>query len=463
MANLFDCYHEQKFKLYDICALLHKANRDYVFGVADHSVTVKKLLEKLDAIKELVLDHIHANESLIALLELQACFNLGALEKQYLDDAFRRYESYSRVTKSNDGVKLFAALCYEMIGDLERARELLSKSSWKNNETLASRYITNLIDLNRLEEVITVFCALSDEAKTPRVEAVYLLALHRLGKSDYRTELQIIVDRCADSLNDLFAIGFYTEDKASFDEIVLPKLRTLVLNGLLNEELSLKVGLLAVFAHNSELSLLQTVLNSIPDLHVINRFITNEIYRCLFDIANREYKKSRQDKEIEDELQEIERIAERFIVADVQRSDFIHIRLLCASAKHMVFSMLKYSKELFEYTNDIETAKNIIALLYERNETRTEAYEPYLSRLMASEKPGICMIVASTLFKLGRYDEANLYAYKAIYNLNGRDDFEVFKSLFGFVGLSIQRLKEEPVRKTIASNMIVTLESDGEK
>ena len=242
MANLFDCYHEQKFKLYDICALLHKANRDYVFGVADHSVTVKKLLEKLDAIKELVLDHIHANESLIALLELQACFNLGALEKQYLDDAFRRYESYSRVTKSNDGVKLFAALCYEMIGDLERARELLSKSSWKNNETLASRYITNLIDLNRLEEVITVFCALSDEAKTPRVEAVYLLALHRLGKSDYRTELQIIVDRCADSLNDLFAIGFYTEDKASFDEIVLPKLRTLVLNGLLNEELSLKVG-----------------------------------------------------------------------------------------------------------------------------------------------------------------------------------------------------------------------------
>jgi hypothetical protein len=43
--------------------------------------------------------------------------------------------------------------------------------------------------------------------------------------------------------------------------------------------------------------------------------------------------------------------------------------------------MLKYSKELFEYTHDVQTARNIIALLYERNETRAEEYEPYLSVL----------------------------------------------------------------------------------
>lgn len=71
------------------------------------------------------------------------------------------------------------------------------------------------------------------------------------------------------------------------------------------------------------------------------------------------------------------------------------------------------------------------------------------------------MVVAFALFKLGRYEEADYYAYKAIYNLNGHDDFDVYKSLFGYCNLTIQRLKDKTVKKLIASNMIVTLESEG--
>ena len=94
---------------------------------------------------------------------------------------------------------------------------------------------------------------------------------------------------------------------------------------------------------------------------------------------------------------------------------------MCASSADMEFSMLKYSKELFEYTHDVQTARNIIALLYKRNETRKEEYEPYLVPLTETEDPRILMAASSALWKLGKYDDADFYAYKALYNLNGKD------------------------------------------
>lgn len=73
------------------------------------------------------------------------------------------------------------------------------------------------------------------------------------------------------------------------------------------------------------------------------------------------------------------------------------------------------------------------------------------------------MAVASAMLKLGRLEDADYYAYKAVYNLNGVDNFDVYKSLFGYNNLTLLRHKGKVVRKTISSNMIVTLESNGEQ
>ena len=461
MDSLYNQFHEQRFKLYDLCALLHKANKEYIFGAEEHSKKVKDLLAKLDAVKELVTEQIKGNEPLIALLELQACFNLGSKEKRYLDEAFTRYEGYSDNAKTTDGVRLFTALCYEMAGELAKAGELLSLCAWKHDETLATRYITNLIDLNKLDEAAKVFEQLDEQVQTPRVQAVYLLALYRLGKAEYHDKLEETIDRCSDSLDDVFVVGFYVEEKKIFNEIVLPKLEKLIPLRISQEDTPSRIGLLAVLAHNNELPLLEVVLDTIEDLHFINRFVVHDIYKCLFCLANIGDQDCRHDQQIQKRLMDVEKIADRFIADEIQKRDFIQIKLLCASANHMVFSMLKYSKELFEYTQDNDTARNIVALLYERNETRVEEYEPYLKVLKGSEKPAICMVVASVLFKLGHYEEADYYAYKAIYNLNGHDDFDVYKSLFGYCNLTIQRLKDKTVKKSVASNMIVTLESEG--
>jgi hypothetical protein len=237
----------------------------------------------------------------------------------------------------------------------------------------------------------------------------------------------------------------------------------LIPSKLQETDLQNKVGLLAVLAHNNKLDLVETVLESVQDINVINRFVTHDIYKCLFAAANKEYEAWRHDQEVKDDLRTAEKIADRFIQAGVQKRDFIQIKLLCASATHMVFSMLKYSKELFEYTHDIQTARNIVALLYERNENKAEEYEPYLAVLIESDDPGNSMAVASAMLKLGRFEDADYYAYKAVYELNGADNFDVYKSLFGYNNLTLLRRKGKVVRKTISSNMVVSLESAGEQ
>lgn len=125
--------------------------------------------------------------------------------------------------------------------------------------------------------------------------------------------------------------------------------------------------------------------------------------------------------------------------------------------------MLKYSKELFEYTHDAHTARNIVALLYERNETKSAEYEPYLSVLRESSEPSNSIAIASAMIKLGRMEDADYYAYRAIYELNGEDDFDVYRSLFSYFCTTLSYYKEKEARKTISSNMIVTLESDDEQ
>lgn len=463
LSALYSQHHEQLFYLYDVCALLHKANREFVFGVEISTNTVKELLGKLDAVKNQVTDQIKANEPMIAVLEMQACFNLGATEKAYLDQAFARFERYSVETRANDGVRLFLGLCCEMAGDLEHAYQLFSECAWQSEEALAARYLTLLLDMQKFEEAISAFDFLDETIKTPRIEAIYLLVLYRLNDVDYREKLQKVVDKCDQSLSDLILIGFYVEDSNAFDEVVFPKLKALLPSKLQETDLQNKVGLLAVLAHNNKLDLVEIVLDSIQDISVINRFVTHDIYKSLFTAANKEYQAWRHDREIKDDLRTAEKIADRFIESGIQKRDFIQIKLLCASATHMVFSMLKYSKELFEYTRDIQTARNIVALLYERNETRAEEYEPYLTVLIESDEPGNSMAVAYAMLKLGRADAADYYVYRAIYELNGADDFEVYKSLFGYNNLTLPRRREEVVRKTIASNMVVTLESKGKQ
>lgn len=65
--------------------------------------------------------------------------------------------------------------------------------------------------------------------------------------------------------------------------------------------------------------------------------------------------------------------------------------------------MLKYAKELFDITHEEGMARNIIAMLFERNETDINAYAPYINVLSNSVNPDYCMAVASAMLRLSAF------------------------------------------------------------
>ncbi|MBQ3795192.1 MAG: hypothetical protein II842_02725 [Butyrivibrio sp.] len=460
LSELFRNYHEPRFELYDICAKLNRANREYIFGKTDQEKLVKGLLNDLDRVKNQLKEKIAGNEKLIATIELHSCFNLGATDKRYIDEAIIRYEGYSDNAKDFDGVLLFMAMCYEMCGDMEKSRELLSQCAWRDEEAIAARYLIVLIDLGKPKEAIEAFKEI--KGSTTRTECLYLLALSKVGDENYEELLREAIDKHSTSLEDLFIYGFYVEDKNVFQRIVMPRISELLAENIDGVNMQTKAGLLAIFAHNGIIDSIETVLDSISDVDDINTFIVYDIYNCLFSISHKEYELWRNDKETDSNLLLIEKIANRFYESNILKQQFLQVKVMCVAALHMEYSMLKYSKELFEYTNDVQTARNIIALLYKRNETKKEEYGPYLKPLMESDDPQIAIAASSALWKLGRYDEADFYAYKALYNLNGKDDFDVYKGLFGYFNLNMQRISHLPNKKSISGNMIVSLKSDDE-
>lgn len=120
--------------------------------------------------------------------------------------------------------------------------------------------------------------------------------------------------------------------------------------------------------------------------------------------------------------------------------------------------MLKYSRELFEITQDETTARNIIALLFERNETNLEVYMPYLAVLENSESPDHCMAVALAMLRLGRGEAAEFYAYKALYLLNGKNDYDIFKNYFSFCNYNMHYYHSDEQIRSVRGNMVVILE-----
>ena len=121
----------------------------------------------------------------------------------------------------------------------------------------------------------------------------------------------------------------------------------------------------------------------------------------------------------------------------------MQIKYLCAGAKEKRFSMLKYAKELFE-----------------RNETDFNAYSPYIGVLSNSTKPDYCMAVASAMLRLGKTEEADLYAYKALYYLNDREDYEIYKSYFWYYNQNLNRYYDQIEIKRVKGNSVVTLEEN---
>lgn len=456
--GLYRKSRKENIFLYSIFAEIKIINCAWREGHYENRERLIELIDQLDSLKDN--KQYTSNNSLVAMLYLESAYNLGIDEKAYLENAIERYQDFTDAVKNDAVIKYLYALCLELNGSIDDADQIYAELDWRRDANIACRYLICKLSQAEYAEVVNLYRDVDDSVINTKLNSLYLTALYYEDKEGYQKKLNEALSEVADDLDDIINIALGVREKTYLRDDVVPLIKKHIDAGLDKLAFLQKIELLAILSHADELRLVEMVLKSVKNIETLNRYVVKEIYDSVFAVSNREF--ANHDKALikSDKLEAAETIADIFLEANVSRKQFLQIKYLCAGAKEKRFSMLKYAKELFEITNEEGLARNIIAMLFERNETDYNAYSPYIAALSNSIKPDYCMAVASAMLRLGKTEEADLYAYKALYYLNNVDNYEIYKNYFGYYNQNLNRYHDENEVKRVRNNCVVTLEEN---
>ena len=450
---LFERTKKAWLEIYAVIADIRVENNVYQSGEEGHHERLAFLINRLDSFRDQ--KQYRLQESLISELKMESLYRLGIKDREYLGLAITEFEFYSENSKKNPVTRYYYALCLEMYGERDKAIEIYKTLDLEKEAVFAERYMACLILNGQPQEAMAVYKNLI--LKNASIEGIYLLALECTNITTFKDELKRCVEVYGSSLFDFIQVTFYINKTGIVKDICIPILRELmtdkVVKGLLGYQ---RIGLIAYLSNCCELGMLETVLDTIGDVDSINYFTIGEIYKALFEVANKEQGYGKQPLLKADNLEIADRIAERFLKKNVARKFFLQIRVLCATAWRLPSSTLKYAKELFELTRDTTTASIVVTTLYNRGVKKPAEYEPYLNILENSEQPIDCILVAFALHMLGREDIMEFYAYKALYLLNADDDYDVYKQYFELFKSRLYDSRDNDLQ-TVKRNVVITL------
>ncbi len=455
LHDLYENTREERVLFYDVCANIRIENRLYQSGMKGRHDVLANLLVQLDTMKDLGQDKYH--ELFVAGLKMESYYHLALAEKTFLDKAIALFGLLSDVVRNNIIIQYYYALCLEMNGERDRAIGIYEHIDWKTNFAIAERYMICLI-LNKMpEKAIEVYR--SFEESSIRMEALYILALERSNSNNYSDELRRAVEKYKDKPESLFQIVYFTDSESSSRDITIPVLREVISKKVIYRiKFQQQMEIITFLAHCREIELLETALGAVRDISVMNSFVVGQIYLALYDIAYNDYSRKEKNFEIPRKLEVVEKIADGFLNSNVFRKLFLQIKVLCAGAKNTPYSFLKYSKELFDITHDAEMARNIVAVLFEQNEKNATKYEPYINILKQSDNPDHAFVVANAMLLLEKEETAELYAYKSLYLLNGKDDYHIYRGYISFWTNYFHRFHTNVSIQSVKSGMVVTLQ-----
>lgn len=455
---LYQKKHKENILLYLIFAEMKNINFTWHESHYAYRDRVVELMGQLDSLKDN--KQYKSNENLVAMLYLETAYNLGVNEKEYLETAIERYQGFSKEVKEDWRVKYLYALCLELNGSIEEAESMYTKLNWKEDVYIACRYLNCKLLRYEYAEMLELYKKINQSVINTKLKSLYLTALFYEEKDRYEDTLKEFLDDVHENFEGIIDIAFGIREKSYLQEYIVPLIKKYLSVEIENLVLLQKTELLSILSHAGEIELILTVIKSIPEISALNRFIVKEIYDATFAVSDREF--INHDKALikSNKLEAADQIADIFLETSVSRKEFLQIKYLCSGAKEKRLSMLKYAKELFEITNEEGMARNIIFMLFERNETDFNAYAPYIGVLSNSTKPDYCMAVASAMLRLGKTEEADLYAYKALYYLDDIEDYEIYKSYFRHYNQNVNRYYDEGELKRVKRNSVVTLEEN---
>lgn len=458
LKGLYQKNRKENILLYSIFAEMKCINYAWREGRYEHRDRLIELIKQLDTLNDN--KQYKSNGNLVAMLYLETGYNLGVHEKEYLENTIERYQDFPDEVKKEEVVNYLYALCLELNGNIETAENIYAGLDWRNDANIACRYLICKLSRNDYAEAVKAYKECNSSEMHTKLKSLYLTAVYYDDTDNYLDMLKGALAEVQDDFDGIIDIAFGVHEKRYLTENIVPLIKKHFDNEIDNLGFLQKTELISVLAHAGDLELILMVIKSIPDINILNHYIIKEIYDATFVVSNKEFIAHDRALLKSDKLEAAELIADIFLEANVSRREFLQIKYLCAGAKEKRFSMLKYAKELFDITHEEGMARNIIAMLFERNETDFNTYAPYINVLSNSVKPDYCMAVASAMLRLGKTEEADLYAYKALYYLNDTENYEIFKSYFGYYNQNLNRYHDEGELKRVKSNSVVTLEEN---
>lgn len=458
LKGLYQKNRKENIFLYSILAEMKEINFAWRDGHYEHRDRLVELTGQLDLLQNN--KQYKSNKNLVAMLYLETAYNLGIDEKKYLENVFDRYQGFSEEVKNDSVVRYLYALCLELNGSIEAAETIYAELDWEEDANIACRYLICKLSSNEYAEAVELYEKINQSVINTKLKSLYLTALFYGEKDKYEDTLKEFLDNLQNDFLGIIDIALGIHEKSYLQEYIVPLIKKYLSVEIENLVLLQKTELLSILSCAEEIELMLTVIKHIHEISELNRFVVKEIYDATFVVSNEEFIKHDKALIKSNKLEASEQIADIFLEANVSRREFLQIKYLCAGAKEKRFSMLKYAKELFEITNEEGMARNIIAMLFERNETDFNAYSPYIGVLSNSTKPDYCMAVASAMLRLGKTEEADLYAYKALYYLNDREDYEIYKSYFWYYNQNLNRYYDQIEIKRVKGNSVVTLEEN---
>ena len=456
--ELYQKNHKEDIRLYSIFAEMKYLNVVWRDGIYEHHDRMIVLLEQLELFKGN--QQYENNKNLVAILYLETSYNLGINQKQFLENVIDKYQHFSEDVKCIFEVKYLYALCLELNGSLEIAESIYADLDWKGDVNVACRYFICKLAKSEYAEVINLYGNINPSVINSKLNSLYLAALFHENRDKYEEMLKECLKNVQNNFESIIDIAFGVCEKSDLQKYIIPLLKNYQYKAVESLSFARKLDLILVLSNARDINFLVTVIKSIEKIDTLNSFIINKIYDAIFAICNREYISHNEVFINYSEIEAAEKIADIFLEANISCREFLQIKCLCAGTKGQRLSMLKYTKELFAITKEEYLARNIIAMLLERNETDFNAYVTYISALRGSKEPDYCIAVALAMLRLGRNEEADLYAYKALYYLNDNEDYEVYKNYFFYYSQDINRYHNRDIIKRVKGNTVVILKEN---
>lgn len=403
-------------------------------------------------------DAIVGCEVLIWNVKLAICLDI-------MPDRF--CEVYSQITtqvRDNVGIQFNLGLFYEMKSEYEKAIAIYEKIKDNKDSNIIFRYLYCNFVLKKYDKVIAEYENLPRESVNSLTTSIWLECIKVTDYERFIEELKISIDKYQSSINDVYCLSLsVSDDKELFDKFFLD-LFVFNLDRLSNMEFLRAIGVARALLFFEHINHAITLLNRIEVAGNIPDDLLEDIFRLIY-LYKREYFENDSDKILN--VEEIKLVDEKisfcnwFINKGYRKELFIKEKINCLSVLHKNNAMLKCSKELYEMTGEVETAINIIALLIEIKSTDEKEYENYIERLAKEIDSRACMAVANAYSYLGKVDLADFWGYKAIFFLNNKTDFEIFK---GYMALRFQMLPAQKNKiinyEMVTGNTVITVQQD---